>query len=374
MRFHFYSPRALEPWDWRTPDTQGIGNSETSHIEMACRLAARGHDVISYTKLPDGARSGAVHRGVAWRDLGDADFSNAGVWALYRCPDAIDHFTETREDRQAWLVVQDTYFVLSDVQAGAVDKVLVLCQGQRAEQAKQSPNIADKLVVTSNGIRVDMIAEVEAVGVPPRTPTRIHFSSSPDRGLKPLLQYIFPRAKEIVPDLELHVYYGWNNIDILMGQGSDEDRERAKRFFGPNMEETKKLLNQPGVVWHGRVGQRELTHEWLKAGLWVFPSMYPESSCATSMEAQALGAIPIAHPLWGVGENVQWGTLIDGNTYTDKLTQARYVAEIVRLATQPALQDAIRRPMMAEARQRCSWDRFVEQWAAWVPQVEAVAC
>jgi hypothetical protein len=47
MIWHFVDTTNLEPWGWRTPDRTGIGNAETSQIEMAARLAWNGHDVTS---------------------------------------------------------------------------------------------------------------------------------------------------------------------------------------------------------------------------------------------------------------------------------------------------------------------------------------
>ena len=47
MDFYLYSPVAFEKWDWRNSVEKGIGGSETSHVEMAWRLVARGHKVLS---------------------------------------------------------------------------------------------------------------------------------------------------------------------------------------------------------------------------------------------------------------------------------------------------------------------------------------
>lgn len=366
MRWHFVATKNLESWDWRNPDALGIGNSETSMIEMAGRLAAVGHDVTCYGELPDDARDDP--RGSKWRRLSTVDCAQPGVWVLYRCPELLDRFALPHQDQQVWLMMQDTHYdSATPERASKLDRVLVLCDAQRAFIADRFPELAAKLVVTSNGVRVDMIEDVEAECPYPRSlhendyvvrnPHRMHFSSSPDRGLKVLLQRILPRVREYVPDVELHVYYGWNNIDKLM------ETDDGKRYFGPNKAETEALLKQPNVTMHGRVGQRELTREWLKAGLWVFPSMFPETSCATCMEAQALGAIPIATPLWAVGENVRHGSIIDGDAYTDPLTIARYVAEVVRWCDVEQ-QATTRREMMAWARARFDWQRFVPQWEA----------
>lgn len=39
MKFLFYSSVNFEKWDFRNSIRKGIGGSETSHVEMAWRLA-----------------------------------------------------------------------------------------------------------------------------------------------------------------------------------------------------------------------------------------------------------------------------------------------------------------------------------------------
>jgi glycosyltransferase involved in cell wall biosynthesis len=357
MIWHFVATMNMEPWDWRTPDRTGIGNSETSQIEMAARLACNGHDVTSYGWLP--ADHSDDPRGVRYRPLATCDFRQPGIWVLYRCPELIDQFAPKRDDQRIWLMFQDTHYeTMTEARGAKVDRALALCEAQRRFLANRNPVLAEKLVVTSNGVRLDMIEQVDQESNATRNPHRLHFSSSPDRGLNVLLEKIFPRAKQSVPDLELHVYYGWNNIDILM------TREEGRRFFGPTKAETERLLDQPGVFWHGRIGQRALTQAWLQAGLWVFPSMFAETSCATAMEAQALGAIPICQSIWALGENVRYGSVISGDSYRDPVTIERFTEELVRWSD-PELQARTRPAMMQWARQHFDWNRYVPQWEAW---------
>jgi SAM-dependent methyltransferase len=80
------------------------------------------------------------------------------------------------------------------------------------------------------------------------------------------------------------------------------------------------------------------------------------------MEAQAMGAIPLTRPLWGLRDNVQHGIMLDGSPAADALMRARYVGELYRLVTQAGLQDRIRQPMMNWARAYHNWERWVDQW------------
>ena len=81
---HVYSPVNFELWDFRNSVDRGIGGSETCHVEMAWRLARRGHTVVSYGPIPEDCPR--EWRGVTWKSLDDADFTQPGVWLLFRCP------------------------------------------------------------------------------------------------------------------------------------------------------------------------------------------------------------------------------------------------------------------------------------------------
>src|SRR5260370_17735967 len=68
----------------------------------------------------------------------------------------------------------------------------------------------------------------------------------------------------LVPDAELHVFYGWDNLDKLTHRAS----VRWQRT------RTLKLAEQPGVFLRGRVGQPALYREWLQTGLMVAPTNF----------------------------------------------------------------------------------------------------
>ena len=222
-----------------------------------------------------------------------------------------------------------------------------------------------KIVVTSNGVKVDLIRELEKSGKPERNPKKLIYASSPDRGLLTLLK-IFPRAKEIVPDIELHCFYGVNNIEALI-----EFNPRFRHYQG-FVDKLKRALDQPGVHWRGRVSQRELYREWLTAGIWCYPTHFGETSCITCMEAQCLGAVPVTNPYWALSENVTHGVWITGDPQNDSLIQARYVDAIVRVATSPGT-DEFRRRMMHSCRGRFNWDRVVDQWESLADGIPGVA-
>lgn len=351
MRIHFYSPNRIEPWDYTNVFEKGIGGSETSHVELAIRLAHRGHDVISYTDLPPGQHDHIAH-GVRWRDLSAADFHDDGLWVVYRKPSVgLDLPPGTR----AWLVCQDVFYPdWSPEAVKAFEVIFALCPRHSEDIMRRDPSATPRIVLSSNGVNVERCIEVEAANHEPRDPARLIWASSPDRGLKELLD-IYERAKEQVPDLSLHVFYGMDNIDKICGG------DRKKAPWRDSWAQYDRALALPGVVWRGRIGQRDLAREYLKSGIWCYPTWFSETSCISCMEAQALGAIPITNPIWATGHNVRHGIFIQG-TPSDRLVLSRYVDAVVRVASSPAAQDAMRTGMMEEARKRLSWDTVAAQW------------
>lgn len=362
MRFIFYSPVAFEEWDHQTPDNRGIGASEVAHIEMAQRLASRGHDVISYA--PIFADSIRDWKGVTWKPREEVDPSLEGIWILYRCPDFLDKFPVDHPNQQLWLVQQDEWYsTWTGDRFEKADRIVALCMAHAEEsiiRAKEvtGVDISSKVCISSNGLKCDLIREIERTEVIHRNPHKLIYASSPDRGLLHLLK-IFGRAREVVSDLQLHVFYGFDNIDkLIAGSASFKHYAKIKSEIEP-------LLNQPGVHWRGRVSQPDLYREWFSAGIWCYPTNFTETSCCTCMEAQSMGAIPITAPIWALRENIQHGFFLEGDAYNDKLVQARYAGEIVRLASNIALQESIRAKMMMDARYLFNWDRWVDQWERW---------
>jgi len=353
MRFIFISEPTFIPWDWRTPDTTGIPGSETAHIRMAQRLARRGHEVISYSPTP------FVHpqiddAGVEWRNFATCDFSDEGLWIIYRAPHLVDFIPRSRV---VWHVCQDvSYQSFYDERISRFSRILALSNGHGDFLQEQFPHAASNIFVSANGIDRRMIDEV-AADPPTRNPKRLMFASSPDRWL-PILIPIFVRAREVVPELELHCYYGFDYLQII------ERRHPDRPWIAENNRYIESLIEAAGVVNHGRLSQHKLIREWFKAGIWCHPSDFTETSCITSMEAQACGAIPITRPYWAVGENVKHGVFLHGET-SDSLVKARYVWEIVKMAMQPELQEEIRAAMMSWAREHFDWEHVADQWEAW---------
>lgn len=318
MKFILYHPVYFEQWDYRAAE-RGIGGSETNQIEMAWRLARRGHEVISYAPIPDDCEP--MWRGTEWRHIDNVDFTEDGIWIIYRAPQSADYF-EPSENREFWLMCQDEdYPQFSEERAEKFKKVMPLCQAHADNLVITKPYLAEKIWITSNGVKIDLLRDTKPQE---RNPYRIMYASSPDRGLLNLLK-IFKHAKEFVPQLELHTFYGFNNIDKMI------DNPQCA-YLKDSKDKILNLLDQKDVYWHGRVPQPQLYEEWLKSGLWVYPTNFRETSChpAGTRIATDDGDIPIEML------NITAHVLTHTGQFRDikKLMKRKYVGNMIKLKVQ----------------------------------------
>jgi protein O-GlcNAc transferase len=356
MRFFFFSDFVYENWDYRNPDTIGIGGSETAQIEMAWRLAARRHEVVSFAPLPDETDDKIHfkkhHKNVCWQfpDAAEEYYGEKGIWVLSRWPQQIDDIPKDN-GQKIWLVAQDVDYpgMLTPERIEKLDLLLAL-NPTHAEYLKQAyPEVTKKIIISSNGLKVKVIEEIEKTTPVERNPYRIIFTPSPDRGLLRLLT-IFERAREFEPRLELFACYGMDNIGKYEGQ---KWRDLEKNIL--------EGCDSPGVTWLGRLPQTELYKQILSSGMFVYPTTFTETSCVNIMEAQAMGAVPIFSPIWALDHNGGHGIAIDGNP-DEPLTRCRFVNAIIRLTRFPELQEQIRSEMVLWARYKFDWERVVDQY------------
>jgi len=358
--FYFYANFTFEFWDYTNPVLVGVGGSETSQIEMSSRLAQRGHNVISYAPVPwfeeDKER---INRNVVWKNYLDATFKEDGYWIIYRCPEALDNFDINHKGKEIYFVAQDVFYsTLTEERAAKIDKYICLCSDHAHYIEAKHPYLKDKIVLSSNGISSQIIKAIEENNKIGRNPQRLIYSSSPDRGLEQLIP-IFKKAKEFVPGLELHVFYGFDNIDKVIEKNPFVAKMKDSIMNG--------ISSTDGIFWHGRIGQYELLIEWMKSGIWCYPINFTETSCISCMEAQACGVIPVVSPVWALAENVMNGIFVEGSI-EDKLTINRFAGEIIRLCNDEGLRDRITKNMKIEALVRFNWERIIDQFESWIFQ------
>jgi hypothetical protein len=357
-RVTFISSSALELWDWRSPWTTGIGGSETSHIEMVERLKKLGYDVHSYAPI-ESTKVATGPADVPWRQHTQFSTKSPGVYIFYRNPSDLDQ--PKGKGQKWWFVAQDVDYPdqWTPARMAKVDRYICLCGEHARFTGRKYPIFRDRIYVSSNGIRREHIEKcIESATKVPliRNPNRMFFPSSPDRGLKFLLEQWW-RIREFNPKAELRVAYGFNNMEKIWGADPNDWR---RGYQGHLMG----LLKQEGVTFLGRLNQNQVYAEWLQTGIWAHPTDFPETSCITCMEAQALGAWPVTNKYWALEDNVKYGYMVDGKPQDSALVRQNWMHNLAKAFKR----NKGREEMQKWALQYHDWDNVALQWSTWIQQ------
>jgi glycosyltransferase involved in cell wall biosynthesis len=338
---------ALEPWNPKLSAKTGVGGSETAVMQVAERLARKGHRVRVFTNCGAEGLYGGVEYLFSARLL---DLKRCDALVAWRTVKLLDGIAASV--KWVWahdLVVQGSG---SSYYRSLPDRVLALSEFHRGVLEGLGFDGA-RITTTSNGVDPARFAGP----APERVATRAVYSSSPDRGLAELLD-VWPRIRGRVPAAELHVFYGFDStLAALAIFGRAEDRARVEAMRA-------RCASTDGVVLRGRVGQEELAREFRSAGAWLYPSWHGdgpwlETSCVTAMEAACAGLVAVAGAHGALPETTA-GKLVEGDA-RDPGWQDAFVEAAVEALEVPA-DDPRRAKLSASALARWDWQGVADRW------------
>lgn len=333
-----------------TPETvkkTGVGGSELMAIEMSKRLAALGHRIRMYIGCGDAGEG--IYDGVEWLKSNRYQDLVCDVLVVSRNAAMIDDsFNITAGLKLLWV---------HDVWAGNAtnerllkyDRILALSQWHK-ENLIRSHNVhPEHILVTRNGIDLSRFDRKDIV----RNRFKCINSSSPDRSW-PVMLAVWPTIKSMVPEAELHLFYGFKNWKIAAkyNPGQPELIERLEK----QIEEMKPL----GVVFHDRVSQKKLAEEIMSSGVWTHLTFFTETSCISAMEMQAAGVRMITSSIAALNETVgERGVLIPGE-WTSPEYQSKFIDATVKAMKYEGNED--REQLQKYAREHFGFDELAKDW------------
>lgn len=178
----------------------------------------------------------------------------------------------------------------------------------------------------------------------------LFYGSSYDRGLDILLK-IWPKVIETYPDATLHICYGWELFD--KGYANNPERMAWK-------EKMSKLMEQKGIIHHGRVSKSELEAIRKKCGIWAYPTYFGETCCITALDCQNDGVVPVTMDYAALSETVQSGIKIKGDIY-DPETREEYLKALLDLMGDWVRWEADRIDGK-EFADNWTWDKVAKKW------------
>lgn len=277
----------------------GTGGSETAVIWMSHFWARMGCQVVVY------GSSVGIFDGVLYRYADDFSHKlESDIFISWRLPQV---FGKGRPNAKLTVLWNHDVFYPSAVPQEwmeHMDQIVVLSEFHKSiiQDVHQFPE--DKIWISRNGI--DPLRYRQQVE---RKKYNYFFSSSHDRGLSELLE-IWPQIKKAIPEATLNVGYGTLTASKIAKQKRDSDALDLIRRV------ESELYEMPGVVYHGRLSQRELARLQLECEAWLYPYQHDEkwgtyggfleTYCITAVEAQAAGAVPITRLNGALPETVKY--------------------------------------------------------------------
>jgi glycosyltransferase involved in cell wall biosynthesis len=364
---------AFETWSPLSLEQTGIGGSETAAVMMAKKFVEQGHrvrvlnDCKHFRGMYDGVEY--IHFDEARKKPGrfDCDIFVASrqIWAL-------DLPIEARA-KLLWAhdIHVGPYDAAFERRILRADRILCLSKWHKQNLQKTYPSIPEEtFFLTRNGIDKSRFANE-----PKKIGNRLIYSSSANRGLDVLLE-LFPRIREKVTDVELHVYYGFDVWEAMIRQSENPaglapaglapaglaPAGLAPARFGVIESLRRKMLETPGVVYHGRVPQRKVAEAFLASKVWAYPTAFTETSCITAIEAQAAGCVPITTHVGALSETVKEGILDVGPNSSERYQEA-FVKNVIELLRD----ENVRAPLAIKCRNAIlrthhDWSDIAREW------------
>lgn len=345
----FFCAGNWEAWD-ATSLENGIGGSEKMVIQIAEGLAKRGWNVDVYGN-PIPVNAYRTLNKVTYRPYQsfNTDFPRDNL-ILWRSPALLDipfHANKIFVDMHDVSNNADWTPERLSKLTGAFFKSKF-----HRETASSLPDT--KVILSRNGIDISTLPENGA-----RAFKRLVWLSSPDRGLLGALR-TYSLLKTDHPDAEFYVFYGFTPLYTKKAANQEYEfmgDERAERHMLEYQEDIFSLMDKLDVTFCDRTGHSQLMKHLSEASIWLYPTRFPEISCISAMEAQAMGVLPVCTHNAALAETVDFGTPIpDPNDYK---AIASSLSEIFEKGKDL---DDYRHKMQTAARKRFNLDDLVTQW------------
>lgn len=338
------------PFNGHTLKTKGLGGSETALIQMSQALADRGHHVDVFNNCDSPGRYGNVsyynHHDIERHFM----TTTYDVFIVSRWADFLRIKGNTNL-RVLWChdTCGDKHQLMGSLYSS--DLVMLLSDFHAENYRASVPDIDKFIWKTRNGVDRKV---VDSFTLPEKNPKKLIYTSRPERGLHYLLSDIFPRILKADPEVTL----GYANYSIE----SLTIQENVRQIIAVSVELAKKY---PGRVFNlGHLTKEQLYQQIASSRAMVYPTDFPEISCITAIEAQALGTPIVTTNAFALKETIgDGGILIDGLP-TDPQYVERFVEATLALLShdEEAYERKSQAGMLDMEKRGYFWDTIAQEW------------
>jgi hypothetical protein len=333
---YYCPPNTSEPWD-PTSLNRGIGGSQVSVIFLTKLWAKYGFKVYVYNNC---ASNEGKYDEVEYRDYKSFNpwdqFSTLIIWRMpWRMQFPNNAKRILLDIHETLIPEQRTFEKLSKYD------VTFLKSTYHRSLFSELPDT--QVVTIPNGVDEDY----KDLFSKQKNPCRLIYASSYSRGLAEMLEFGWPLILQSFPDAQLHIYYGWS-----LPKNPTASQKSWK-------EKLLKLMDQPGVIEHGRVSQTELMQAKASSSIHYYGCTFPEIDCISVRESALVGCIPVTTD-YAALSGKSYCLTVPGKVKSPA-TQEHLARKIVELLSHPEKIQELRYTFSEQARKE-TWNIISAKW------------
>ena len=290
---------------------EGLGGSESAVIYIGNELHKLGMEVDVYCNV----NSAGVYDGVSYKDVNDINndteynydvLITSRTLAPYATDVLIDFFIDTfnqdprkyknlvsgSKHRVLWL--HDTFcagdqFMQDLLADDYYDEIFTLSDwhgtyvstANHYDSYRYPESFKRKMFHTRNGIK----SYIDEVDLSKKDPNLFVYNASVTKGMIPLLEEVWPRVKDMIPDAKLKVVGGYYNFD------EDYHDEFKDKYLDMKDEYNAKY----DIEFTGVITQEEVANIMVEATYFLYPNIYPETFGISVTEALNYNTVMIGY-------------------------------------------------------------------------------
>jgi len=273
-------------YDGNTLAKRGVGGSEAAVIFMSQALTKIGYDVTVVNNCFDEGIMPGIYNNVRHihnetadqiEDTFDIVISSRSVFPFF--PETRHKFVRTAKKRILWM--HDTFcdgdiHIESLLLNGFIDEIFTLSDFHTTYvmnadhgHRRMFEVLKNKVYMTRNGTKKYPVSGE-------KDPDLFVYNASVTKGLEPLLQYIWPRVKQHIPNAKLTVIGGYY---VFPGKDIDEQGKKLLAFK-EDIRYRELDVHFTGIIKHDEVAQNVS-----RASFMIYPTAFPETFGISTLES-----------------------------------------------------------------------------------------
>lgn len=277
-------------YDGNTPSKQGLGGSESAVILISKELSKLDFEVTVYNNCKDGSHSKpGIYDGVRYIDNSDAKTvtSEYDIVIVSRTvkPFVSNDYPFIKKAKKKILWLHDTFIegdqIMEDLVLGKqIDHVFTLSDWHTSYILNSNHGKRRNFEVLKKSIfqtRNGAVCHIPEVDLSKKDPNHFVYNSSATKGMIPLVEDIWPRIRERLPQAHLTVIGGYYRF--REGATPDEQENTVEQLS------KRQDLKDLGITFTGVIPQKEIAKILSNAWMMLYPGAFPETFGISSLES-----------------------------------------------------------------------------------------